>query len=321
MSLRLGSNDPVVLAWQQVMLKRFTSYAKAADGGPLRADGYFGQDDLAVHREWQRRTHRAETFMVSDEELALLGVVQRPTGKPVLITAQGTGVDMWTGPPADTARELERRKLCTWQPLGNWPAATFPMWPSITQGVAEGEKQIRFWAGDRGQDIWLAGYSQGAIVTSLLWKYSLAPGGPLADLRHKVTKAVTWGNPMREAGRFRGDGADWDARPDTGGAMVDRLENTPSWWVDFAHKADLYTDCEMDDEGEYKRAICKIVMGNQWWAGQDNIFEQIGELFAHPFVEVWAMAKAIWDAGLFFAHGTGPHVDYNVGPAIDYLAA
>ena len=87
-----------------------------------------------------------------------------------------------------------------------------------------------------------------AIVTSLLWKYSLAPGGPLADLRHKVTKAVTWGNPMREAGRFRGDGADWDARPDTGGAMVDRLENTPSWWVDFAHKADLYTDCELDDD-------------------------------------------------------------------------
>lgn len=103
--------------------------------------------------------------------------------------------------------------------------------------------------------------------------------------------------------------------------LVDRLENTPSWWVDFAHKADLYTDCEMDDEGEYKRAICKIVMGNQWWAGQDNIFEQIGELFAHPFVEVVAMAKAIWDAGLFFAHGTGPHVDYSVGPAIDYLAA
>lgn len=321
MSIKVGSNDPVVLKWQQTMLRRFASYAKAADGGPLRADGYFGKDDLAVHREWQRRTHRAETFMVSDEELALLGVVQRPTGKPVLITAQGTGVDMWTGPPADTARELERRKLCTWQPLGNWPAATFPMWPSITQGVAEGEKQIRFWAGDRGQDIWLAGYSQGAIVTSLLWKYSLAPGGPLADLRHKVTKAVTWGNPMREAGRFRGDGADWDARPDTGGAMVDRLENTPSWWVDFAHKADLYTDCEMDDEGEYKRAICKIVMGNQWWAGQDNIFEQIGELFAHPFVEVVAMAKAIWDAGLFFAHGTGPHVDYSVGPAIDYLAA
>ncbi len=321
MALKLGSNGPVVLAWQQIMLRRFTSYAKAADGGPLRADGYFGHDDLAVHQEWQHRAHRAVTFVVSDQELALLGVVQRPTGKPVLITAQGTGVDMWTGPPADTARELERRKLCQWQPLGNWPAATFPMWPSITQGVAEGEKQIRLWAGDRGQDIWLAGYSQGAIVTSLLWKYSLSPGGPLADLRHKVTKAVTWGNPMRETGRFRGDGADWDARPDTGGAMVDRLENTPAWWVDFAHKADLYTDCEMDDEGEYKRAICKIVMGNQWWAGQDNLFEQIGELFAHPFTEVVAMAKAIWDAGLFFAHGTGPHIDYNVQPAIDYLAA
>jgi len=322
MTLKLGSTGPIVIAWQQVMARRFKSYALAADGGPLRADGYFGRDDLAVHQEWQRRVNRPATDDVSDDELATLNVVSaKPVGLPVLITAQGTGVDMWTGPPADTARELESRGKCVWQPLGNWPAATFPMWPSIIQGVAEGEKQIRYWAGDRRQDIWLAGYSQGAIVTSMLWKYSLAPGGPLADLRPKVKRAVTWGNPMREAGRFRGDGADWDARSDTAGAMVDRLVDTPSWWRDYAHKDDLYADVEMDDEGEYKRAICKIIMGNQWWMGQDNIFEQIAELFARPIQEGWAMAKAIWDAGLFFAHGTGPHVDYNVWPAVDYLAA
>ena len=31
--------------------------------------------------------------------------------------------------------------------------------------------------------------------------------------------------------------------------------------------------------------------------------------------------KAMLDAGMFFAGGTGPHVNYNIGPAIDYLRA
>ncbi|SPX87720.1 bacteriophage protein [Mycobacteroides abscessus] len=38
MILTLGSHGEVVARWQRVMLARYASYAKAADGGPLKVD-------------------------------------------------------------------------------------------------------------------------------------------------------------------------------------------------------------------------------------------------------------------------------------------
>ena len=31
--------------------------------------------------------------------------------------------------------------------------------------------------------------------------------------------------------------------------------------------------------------------------------------------------RAMLDAGMFFAKGTGPHMNYNIQPAIEYLRA
>ena len=320
MSLKLGSNGPVVAAWQAAMVKRFASYAKGADGQPLRADAYFGRDDSDVQREYQLRTRQQITGQVSDHDLQALGIVTAPTKLPVILCAQGTGVDMWTGPPADIGRAVESQGKARFQPLGDWPATPFPMWPSITQGVASAEVQIRKWAGVEDCDLYLVGYSQGAAVMSLLRKYSFAPGGVLADLRHKVKRAVMLGNPMRQGGIATSDGGQL-ARTSSAGIMVDRLTDTPEWWVEYAHAGDLYADCELDDEGEWKRAICKIVMGNQWWAGQDNIFEQVCEVFGKPLEEGWAVAMALFGTIRFFGSGTRPHVTYNVQPAIDYLSA
>ena len=320
MSLKLGSNGPVVAAWQAAMVKRFASYAKGADGQPLRADAYFGRDDSDVQREYQLRTRQQITGQVSDHDLQALGIVTAPTKLPVILCAQGTGVDMWTGPPADIGRAVESQGKARFQPLGDWPATPFPMWPSITQGVASAEVQIRKWAGVEGRDIYLVGYSQGAVVMSMLWKYSLAPGGVVADLRHKVKRAVMLGNPMRQSGIASSDGGAL-ARTSSAGIMVDRLTDTPEWWVEYAHAGDLYADCELDDEGEFKRAICKIVMGNQWWAGSDNIIEQICELFGKPIEEGWAAIKALIDTIGFFGTQTRAHINYNLAPAINYLTA
>ncbi|SID02975.1 Bacteriophage protein [Mycobacteroides abscessus subsp. abscessus] len=92
------------------MLARFASYAKAADGGPLKVDSYFGYDDQAVQKEYQRRTNQAQNGVVSDDDLIRLGVT------PVLFTVQGTGVDMWTGYPADATAST----------LGKWPPKSKP---------------------------------------------------------------------------------------------------------------------------------------------------------------------------------------------------
>lgn len=74
MTLKLGSNGPLVTAWQHTMVRRFASYAKAANGGPLQVDGYYGYDDRDVQREYQRRTNQPVTGEVSDADLRALGL-------------------------------------------------------------------------------------------------------------------------------------------------------------------------------------------------------------------------------------------------------
>jgi hypothetical protein len=319
--MKVGTQGPLVSAWQKVMVRRFSAYARESDGGVLRIDGFFGYSDRDVQKEYQRRTGQPQTGEVSDHDLVALGLISTTKPKlPVILCAQGTGVDMWTGPPADVGRVLEKAGKAQFQPLGDWPAKPFPMWPSITAGVASGEVQARKWGG-AGHDLWLVGYSQGAVVMSMLWKYSFGPGGVLHDLHDRVKKAVMFGNPCRQQGIVSADGGGPPASSATAGIMVDRLDQTPSWWREFAHKGDLYTDCELDDdEGEFKRAICRIVMGNQWWAGPDNILEQLCELAGRPVTEGFAAVKAILDAGSFFGKKTAPHVSYDIGPAVAYLS-
>lgn len=72
MTLQLGSSGPLVKAWQQTMLARFRGYAKAADGGPLKADAYFGYDDQAVQREYEYRTGQPMDGVVSDADILAL---------------------------------------------------------------------------------------------------------------------------------------------------------------------------------------------------------------------------------------------------------
>jgi hypothetical protein len=103
--------------------------------------------------------------------------------------------------------------------------------------------------------------------------------------------------------------------------IADQLQqDTPAWWRNYAHKGDLYTDCE-GQSGEDKTAIYKIIMGTRVFKGPDNLLAQFLELAKDPVPEATGMFKAIVDAGLFFARGTGPHVNYSPQAAIDYLLA
>jgi hypothetical protein len=62
-------------------------------------------------------------------------------------------------------------------------------------------------------------------------------------------------------------------------------------------------------------------MGTRVFKGPDNLLAQFLELAQNPLPEATGMFKAIVDAGLFFARGTGPHVNYSPQAAIDYLLA
>ncbi len=312
--LGLGDVDPEVARFKRFVKRKFGWVRD----WPLSLDesDVFDETLTDIVVELQRRYGMPTSGVVTYALKVRSGfVTPSPVVKPMLFTVCGTGVPWWVGPDADVARAVEDKYR--WQPVG-YRAAPFPMWPSITEGRNELIRLIDLFPGD----INLIGYSQGAVITSLVWKYDiLAPGGVLHHRLRDVKKAVTFGSPMRELGRVWPDGVGSPARPDSAGIMEDRLTDTPDWWRDYAHKSDLYTDCEMDDEGEYKRAICKIVMGHNVLGGDDSILAQVFELATKPVREAVAAVKAIIDAGTFFGTQTRNHVNYSPRPAIDYLRA
>lgn len=258
-----------------------------------------------------------------------LGSYPPPVGpdlRPILFTVCGTGVPWWVGPDADAARAVEHK--WRWQPCG-YPAATFPMGKSVATGreqLCVDIEKNRALIEQFNLDVAFMSYSQGAVIAAECWEYDIKPeGGRLHWLKPHLVKAVAFGNPMREKGK---------AFSDPGGAMVgpesygiaDRLMvDTPSWWRNYAHAGDLYTDVQ-GESGENKTAIYKIVMGQRMLSGPDSILMQVFELLGvkpdgGQAMEMLGMVRAIMDAGMFFIKRTGPHVNYGIGPAIDFLRA
>lgn len=312
--LRIGSNGPEVKAWQEVMLKRFKAYAVEANGTPLRADAYFGYSDRDVQIEYERRTNQFQDGIVSEQDLEALGLAT--FRKPVLFTVCGTGVPWWVGPDADLARAVEHKYR--WQPVG-YRAAPFPMATSVKEGRTELIRLLNL--PENWGPFTLAGFSQGAVVVSELWEYDIKPeSGRLHQRLKDVQKVVAFGNPMREQGKMWPDGHPMVSTSSRG--IADRLMvDTPPWWRNYAHAGDIYTDVT-GEAGEYMTAIYKVVMGTRIFSGPDSLLSQLLiELPEKPVTEIVAMFQAVMAAGMFFANGTGPHLNYNVRPAIEYLEA
>lgn len=313
---------------KQLLKKKF-SYAQALDDTP-----FFGWDLQQVLARYQGAknasayTPKLRTDGILDYQTQVaLGMLAKPAPKVAgtLFTVHGTGQadPMGPGYPADVARAVA--DVWHWQPIGNYPAAVFPMGPSVDQGRAELKVQIRNHPGK----IALAGYSQGAIVTSMVFKYDIAdPNGDLHDRLGDVVAAVSWGNPCRELHVAHGNRyAGWPV-PEGRGISDDRLENTPSWWFDFAHGAngrdgrDIYTDTPDDDAGEDMTAIYKIVQNVSGFVGPNSLLKKLMAMRQHPFTEIPAAFQAIYFGGQFVTtqpFATFPHCNYDLSPAINYL--
>lgn len=321
------SGAPVAAA--KKALKRKFSYAKDLDETPFL--DWATQAALVTFQKKKNATAylpklRIDGILDYQTQVAL-GVIPPPKPKKVgtLFTVHGTGMADPLGPgyPADVARAV--LDVWDWQPIGNYPAAAFPMGPSVEQGRAELKAQIRNHPGKIG----LSGYSQGAMVTSLCWKHDiLNPKGDLHDRLPDVIAAVNFGNPCREAHVANGNKTSGVPIPEGRGIADDLLENTPAWWYDYAHGGnstfgkDIYTDAPDDDTGENMTAIFRVVQNASGFIGPNSIVEQIGEWLTNPMVEIPAVFRAIYFGGAFVAarpFATAPHCNYDLQPAIDYL--
>ena len=315
----LGDESDEIAKFKTYMRGKF-SYAKA-----LTADGRFDDATLNAALEMQKRYVAAGKLPsasgIFDWRTKVVSGFLKPAQpidtRPMLFTVCGTGVPWWIGPDADVARAVEGR--WKWQPVG-YPAQPFPMNPSVQAGRLE---LIRLFELHRNRiekyGAGLIGFSQGAVVVCETWLDDIAAeNGRLRWAKSSMLKAATFGNPMRQAGKVWPDNGAAPASPTSRGIADRLMVDTPTWWKDFAHKGDIYTEVE-GDAGEFKTAIYKVIMGARIMQGPDSILAQVLELTQAPATEAIAAMQAILKAGMFFVRGTGPHLNYDTRPAIDHL--
>ena len=261
-----------------------------------------------------------------------------------ILTWQGTGVDMWTGFPAQVASAAQNAHptVFYWQPVGNWPAAAYPMGPSVAAGVAEGQRLLT--QVHTSGPVVLIGYSQGAICASHFWRdVILNPNGACHNRVNDVIAAITWGNPCRAPGVANGNVfAGWPTpkkldRVVTGGiAGPDDLTpaQTPAFWYDFVNtlagtdNRDIYTDCPVGPTPATKEAPAGAIETQIYnivqQATAPDVFAIVRDVLKlvgpRGFAQALAITEAIVNGGLFTAAGSNAaHYTYDIAPAITYL--
>lgn len=258
--LKLGSSGPIVSQWQHTMLKRYTSYAKAANGGPLAVDGYYGYDDRDVQYEYERRTGQLVDGIVSDDDLRALGITAapKPTPRHLAIVYRGTGgiigEDIVSRVCQRASDVVEERNPEFPASMGGLPpgASGAPSAQKAIQiGLASGRREIQ-----SGRTFILGGYSLGAIVASML-RAELEPGGPLAQYRDNYVAGFVFGNPARAFGHTYYLGAIPNGR---GIADWHLPRECCTWdWCELAHGDDMYANVPLGDAGDIMTEIYQAV--------------------------------------------------------------
>jgi hypothetical protein len=269
---------------------------------------------------------------------------------PVLITVNGTGVPdpFGAGFDADVGRafavnpwQLIANTLdglqppppppVFWQPTG-YPAAVFPMKPSVQAGRAEANRLIAL-QHTPGYPLFLSGYSQGALVTATVFLLDiLAPTGVhhgrLPDLARGGI--IQFGDPMRAPGIANGNKTFGFPMPtqldgaNTGGIAgpLDLHPNeTPDYYLSCALDGDLYACCPIgDDPWKHEAGPGKVETGiyNFVESGSVVDFLKIALDIGAPISTI----KAIYNALKFASQGmNAAHWQYGpfVQPAIEWI--
>jgi hypothetical protein len=138
----------------------------------------------------------------------------------VVLTIAGTGSDLFntaSPQPALVGSSLATNEPDTyfWQPVGDYPAATFPMQPSVTDGVnslvylttgttVPGDTNTTVPGPNYpSNSLILLGYSQGALVVAQFVQWCLANNR--LDILERIVAVGVWGNPQRLAGFASGN--------------------------------------------------------------------------------------------------------------------
>jgi hypothetical protein len=272
----------------------------------------------------------------------------------VVLTVAGTGSDMWntaSPQPAGIGQALAQNHpdRYLWQPVGDYPAATFPMGPSVTMGV---QSLIYLTTGETydgfnitpgqtygGNSLILIGYSQGAMVVCQFiqwcWQFNRM------DILSRIVAVVVLGNPQRLEGWASGNQfAGWPMPGQvdgsaTGGIAQGKNPFGPSnmtleqmqpqldhpvghYWGDFVNTntpdrgaTELYANAPQNGVGTVEQTIFNIVQNFTL----EDAWAFLGDL-AQPVNDV----EAIYNGFEFLAaQGNADHYDYDTSPMYNFI--
>lgn len=271
---------------------------------------------------------------------ALNGEFYVPAG--TVITANGTGVPDGTGPGfgADLARALEQVAdgMWVWSWL-SYPAAVFPMRPSIENLQAQLRERVR---ATPGKQVWSA-YSQSAIPFAYVWRDDvLNPDGELHDRLDDIEAIVLYGDPTRTPGIAYGNELAGQPVPGklngktTGGIAGPNCLKPEELLhpvtgrkivLSVANAGDLYASAPVGDTpwiketevGHDETLIFEAVMD---FNGGDVVAfaKEIAQIVTMPLTQVVPLVQAIINGLTFLAKGTSaPHWTYSIDGAVRFL--
>jgi hypothetical protein len=290
---------------------------------------------------------------------------------PLFISVNGTGVpdpwgpgfsgdvgrgltDPWRDPIARQFWGEHFRNKWIWQPVG-YPAAVFPMAPSVTAGVVEVSRLVTLYEQNGicppGTPLAISGYSQGALVTNTFWRdYVLKDGSPHHNRKDDLAAGgiINFGDPMRCPGIAHGNEVAGFPMPThldgvvTGGIAGPgclKPEETPSFLLSCALDGDLYaaapvgpptgeatdTSAPFVNEplvGQVETRIYNFIESGSLAQGFMAIVKGIAQELGYPLSNTIALFQAISNGLKFASAGVAaPHWQYQgfVPHMVDYL--
>lgn len=313
-----GDNGPDVTRWQQWFNRAYISYAPPVSGT-------YGAADVAATKELQRRLGLNQTGNFNIQTAKKSRYIETP----LIFSVEGHMSDMWRGPVADTAAQLEAEGLAHHQPIG-YQNGSIPF--DNASGANELARLFGLGTLDSGvafplgTPYVLEGFSQGAIVVTDFIANFLQPSQLHAPRAGDCLGVLMYGNPTRskgsvapwsraQAGPAANTGLDPLARLDTLGITL------PYPVMDVYRKGDIFADNEPTEAGEMKAAVYLAVARGDIFSNPHSLVAKIADLFSFDFDEVWAVFMAIVSGIGFLATGDhNPHYSpYDISGGIDWV--
>lgn len=325
-----SDRDPTVRRFKAFARRMYRAYM-----GHLADSNKFDQQLFDAVIDMQDRLVRDGRLQVGffvrgvlDEETQYASAFKkRPASlrRPVIITIEGHLSNMWIGPCAAIGAQMEAEGLAWHQPIDydrvalpfNNRSGVFSVLDILHKDRIGPLNDRPF---DEDVDIYLLGFSQGAMIGNEVYEDHLRHADPntlLGKRSKRLKRAIMFGDPWREKGVRAGWWPD-EPGPDTQGINERRMVNTPPWWKSANRRKDIYADNPDNEIGLNRTAICNIAANNKWIGGQAAIFARVMDFFRDPFDGIVDITGAII-GGVLFVGNMDPHGGYNLDAPTDYI--